>query len=223
MFSTAKSIGSKPTAAAKKTKEMVDVAGVRDIALLNALIKNATAMLETLETEVKATGFEHFMSLKGSTRPSSYVGQEGEATCSIEMRKRGTNSKLTDDEVEQLRAAGIEPFEQVVTQELFAINPKYAEDSTLLGKVEKALAGKVPEDFIVKQEGVTKFVVSDEMLDEAFKKSGTDEVLRTMTTMALKPKLSAEYDMANLLEDALAIMQPKKTAKVALPKSKKAA
>ena len=223
MFSTARSIDSKPTAKVKKEKETVAVAGVRDIALLNALIKNATAMLETLEGEVKDQGFAHFMSLKGSTRPSSYVGQDGEATCSIEMRKRSTMSKLTDEEVGTLRAEGIEPFVQVVTQELFAINPKYAEDSKLLATVEKKLAGVVPEDFIVKQDGVSKSVVSDEMLDEAFKKAGSDAVLRIMTTMALKPKLSAEYDMSNLITDALAIMQPKPAAKVALPKSKKAA
>jgi len=224
MFSNAKTIGSKPTATVKKTKDEVAMDGVKDLALLQALIKNATAMAETMEADLKARGFEEFMGKKGSTRPSSFVGVEGPATCSVEMRKRGTNSKLSDDEVAVLRAAGIEPFEQVVTQELFAINPKYAEDAAMLGKVEKALAKIVPEDFIVKQEGVSKFVVSDEMLDEAFKKAGTENtVLSIMTTMALKPKLSAEYDMSNLIEDALAIMQPKPAAKVALPKSKKAA
>lgn len=223
MFSTAKSIDSKPTAKAKKEKETVEMTGVKDLALLHALIKNATAMAETMEADLKSRGFEHFMSLKGSTRPSSFVGADGPATCSVEMRKRGTNSKLNDEEVAALRSAGIEPFEQVVTQELFAINPKYAEDSKLLATVEKKLAGVVPEDFIVKQDGVSKMVVSDEMLDEAFKSGKVgDSLIAIMTTMALKPKLGAEYAMENLIADALAIMQPKPAAKVALPKKKAA-
>jgi hypothetical protein len=225
MFSTAKSLDKKPTAAKKKDKAEVEMQGVKDLALLKALIANATTMAASIEGDLKARGFEVFMESKGSTRPSSFSGVEGEASCSVEMRKRSTMSALTDDEVGMLRKAGIEPFKQVVTQELFAINPVHAQNQDLLAKVEKSL-GKIaglPDDFIVKQEGVSKYVVSDEMLDEAFKKAGTDDgVLQAMTVMALKPKLSAEYNMDNLVADALAVMQPAKKA-VALPKAKKAA
>jgi hypothetical protein len=209
MFSTAKTIAPKATAAKKVTKAQHEISGISDLALLHALIASATAMAKSIET-------------KGGTRPSSFEGLDGVATCSVEMRKRGTNSALSDDEVKTLRKAGIEPFSQVITQELFAINPKYAENSELLGKVEKALGKIVPEDFIVKQEGVSKFVVSDEMLDTAFKQADTDAVLSIMTTMALKPKLSEAYDMANLITDTMKVMQPKKK-EVSLPKAKKAA
>ena len=223
MFSTAKSIVAKPTAAKKVAKVQHELSGLADLTLLKALIDSATAMAKSIETDVKAKGFDIFMESKGGTRPSSFEGLDGIATCSVEMRKRGTNSALSDDEVGMLRKAGIEPFNQVITQELFAINPKYAEDTALLGKVEKSLAKIVPEDFIVKQEGASKFVVSDEMLDAAYRKASTDNaVLSIMTTMALKPKLSEAYDMSNLITDALAVMQPKKKA-VALPKAKKAA
>lgn len=221
MFSNAKSIGAKPTANKKSDKAQHVIAGIADLALLNALIASATAMAKTMEADIKSRGFDIFMESKGSTRPSSFNGTDKFATCSVEMRKRGTNSALNDEEVATLRSAGVEPFKQVITQELFAINPKYAEDMTLLGKVEKALAKIVPEDFIVKQEGVSKFVVSDEMLDTAFKQAGTDAVLQIMTTMALKPKLNEEYDMSNLVADALAVMQPAKK-KATLPTRKAA-
>lgn len=224
MFSTAKKIEAKPTAKAKKEKLQVQLAGLSDLAKLDALIKAATAMKATIETDIKTAGFDKFMELAGGTRPTSFEGTDGDATASVELRKRGTNSALNDDEVALLQEAGIVPFKQVVTNGLFAINPKYAEDKTLLGKVEKALGKIVPEDFIVQQEEVSKLVVSDEILDEAFRTAKAPAVLAVMTTMALKPKLSEAYDMAQLMADASEIMFPKKKAKAAaLPGSKKAA
>ena len=223
MFSTAKKIEAKPTAKAKKDKVQIAVAGLSDLAKLDALIKAATAMKATLETEIKTFGFDQFMDMAGGSRPSSFEGTDGDATASVELRKRGTNSALNEEEVAALQAVGITPFKQVVTNGLFAINPKYAEDETLLGKVEKSLAKIVPDDFIVRQEEVSKLVVSDEILDEAFRTAKPAPVLAIMTTMALKPKLSEAYDMTKLMDDAKAIMFPETKAKAALPKSKKAA
>ena len=220
MFATAKSIAPAPKAKPGKDKARHEMPAVSDLAKLKALIVSATAMAAALETEIKEDGFEIFMDSKGSTRPSSIEAFGEGATCSVEFRKRGTNSALSDDEAKVLDLFGIKPFDHVVTQELYAINPKYAADGTLLGKVEKALSKIVPEDFIVKQEGVSKKVVTDAMFDEAYKTAGAEAVLRIMTTMALKPKLGEEYDMANLIDDAVSIMRPKKTAKTALPVAK---
>jgi hypothetical protein len=206
-FSTAKSLAPRTTAAAKKPKACHEIHGLQDIAILDAVIKQATALKESLETKAKDAGFEIFMELKGSTRPSSFEGVDGKATASVEMRKRSTNSKLNEDEIEVLEAAGYQPFKQVVTHGLFAINPDYAADDALLGRVEKALAKIVPEDFIVRQEEVSKFVVSDEMLDTAFSNAKTpNAVLKIMTCMALKLKLSESYEMENLLRDVSSIM-----------------
>ena len=223
LFSTAKTLEAKPNAKAKKTKASLEIKGLSDVAKLDALIKAATAMKATLETQVKTAGFETLMAMSNGTRPTSFEGTDTDVTASVEMRKRGTNSALNEDEVAALATAGITPFVQVVTPGLFAINPKYAEDATLLGKVEKALAKIVPEDFIVQQAEVTKAVVSDEMLDEAFRTRKSPAIIDLMTTMALKPKLNADYDMAQLMADAEAIMFPKAAKKVALPGAKKAA
>jgi hypothetical protein len=209
MFSTAKPISSKPTAKAKQEKQEHTLAGISDIAKLDALIKAATAMKASIETGVKEAGFAIFVESAGGVRPTSFRGVDGDASASVEMRKRGTNSALNDDEANVLREAGYEPFKQIVTNGLFAINPKYAEDGKLLGRVEKALTKIVPDDFIVRQEEVSKLVVSDAILDEAFRKDADAAVLQIMTTMALKPKLNAEYDMASLIDDVSAIMKAK--------------
>ena len=212
MFATSKIIAAKPSAKAKKEKDQIEITGLADLAKLDALIKAATAMKATIEADIKTTGFEHFMDKAGGTRPSSFEGVDGVATASVELRKRGTNSALNEEEVAALEAVGITPFKQIVTNGLFAINPKFAEDATLLAKVEKALSKIVPDDFIVRQEEVSKMVVSDEILDEAFRSAKPAPILAIMTTMALKPKLSEAYAMEQLLDDAREIMFPTKKA-----------
>lgn len=208
LFSTAKTIATKPTAKAKKEKRSIELPGLSDVAKLDALIKAATAMKATLENEIKVVGFAEFMKNADGKRPENFEGVDGEAKASVELRKRGTNSPLNEDEVAALATVGITPFEQVVTPELFAINPKYIEDAALITKVEKALAKIVPEDFIVRQEPVVKKVVSDEMLEEAFKSHKTPAIMELLTTMALKPKMTPEYDQRQLMADVTEIMFP---------------
>jgi len=199
----------------KKGKEKIQlkIPGLQQLTLLDALIKQATAMQATLKAEANTIGFEKFVSLAGqSERPSSFEGLDGYATASVEVRKRSSGSVLTDEEVDVLKKAGIEAQTKVTQPHLFAINPKYATNESLLGKVEKALSKIVPDDFISQQLEVSRKVVSDEMLDTAFRKGADEQVLAILTTMALKPKLSESYNMDNLIKDALEIMQPTKKA-----------
>jgi hypothetical protein len=79
MFATSKTIASKP-AAAKKAKPQIEMPGMADLAKLDALIKAATAMKATIEADIKAVGFEHFMDMVGGARPSSFEGTDGSAT-----------------------------------------------------------------------------------------------------------------------------------------------
>src|SRR5271167_4155722 len=149
----------------KKGKEKIQlqVSGLQQLTLLDALIKQASAMQATLKSEINAVGFEKFVSLSGQPeRPSSFEGVDGYATASVEVRKRSSGSVLTDDEVKVLTDAGIESQTKVIQPHLFAINPKYATDESLLAKVEKALSKIVPEDFISQQLEVSRKVVSDE-------------------------------------------------------------
>lgn len=221
LFTTSKALPAAKTGKAKKEKKQIEVNGLSDLAKLDALIKAAVAMKETLQTQVNAVGFDTFMEMHGTpTRVSSIEGLNGMATASIEMRKRSTSSALNDDEIAVLAEHDIKPHTQIVTNGLYAINPVYAENEDLLKKVEKALVKIVPQDFIVRQEEVSRQVVSDEMLDAAWANGADRAVMKIMTTMAVKPKLSEAYDMANLLADAVKIMNPEPKKKVALPAKK---
>ena len=130
-------------------------------------------------------------------KPESFTGKDGAASASVELRKRGTNSPLKEEEHALLLANGFAPTKQVVTQQLFAINPAYAGDAKLLEKVSGAL-GKIkdlPADFIVQQDEVSKMVVSEENVAEIFaarpklNKDTFESLVRIVTTQALKPKL----------------------------------
>lgn len=203
LFAKAKAVTAKPTAAAKKTKQEIQISGIQQLAEMHALMASLKAASDTLAGEIKEKGFGEFLTMTGSVRPESFKGIDGMASCSVEMRKRGTNSALNEAEVEVLKSLGLQPFTQVVTTEMYGINPAYAGDEALMNKVSKALEKLVPEDFFVLQEGVSKQVVDDAMCDAAFKMPVGDkraEAVRIVTTMALKPKLNAGYPMVNLAE-----------------------
>jgi len=219
IFDKAKKVEAKP-AAAKKTKQEIAIAGIQSLAEIKAMMQNLEAVAKTLEGEVKEAGFAKFLEMETNIRPESFKGVDGMATWSVEMRKRSTASALNADEVELLEKMGLKPFTQVVTTEMFGINPIYAANEELMNKVSKALEKIVPEDFIVLQAGVTKQVVDDALCDAAFKMpAGEDRAtaLRMVTTMALKPKLNADYPMEALASNVSKYLVPevKEEAKVA--------
>lgn len=211
LFAKAKAVTAKPTAAAKKTKQEIAISGIQQLAELKAMIASMEAAAKTLEGDIKEQGFGEFLNMTGSVRPDSFKGVDGQASCSVEMRKRGTNSALNESEVEVLAGFGLKPFTQVVVNQMYGINPVYAENEELMSKVSEALESIVPEDFIVLQEGVSKQVVDDALCDAAFKMpAGEDRAaaVRIVTTMALKPKLNADYNMASLASTVASYMSP---------------
>ena len=200
LFKNAKAVTAKPTAAAKKNKQEINISGILQLAEMKAMIASLEAAAKTLEGEIKENGFAEFLKMEGAVRPESFKGIDGQASCSVEMRKRGTNSALNESEVAVLEGLGLKPFTQVITTEMFGINPAYASDEKLMDKVSKSLEKIVPEDFFVLQEGVSKKVVDDALCDAAFQLKGPSraDAVRLVTTMALKPKLDAGYNMTSL-------------------------
>jgi hypothetical protein len=202
LFATAKSIAPKVTKA-KATKAEITMPGLQQYAELKALQTAIAAVIGTMESEIKGQAFDMFIETAEETHkaPESFNGIEGIASVNVQMRKRGTNSPLNADELEILENAGLKAFEETSVQELFAISPTYAADSKLLGKVSKALEKIVPEDFIMKQEKKAKMVVSAETMEAAFKMATIDpNVIKVVTTMALKPKLES-VDIDTILAD----------------------
>lgn len=211
LFAKATVIATKPTGKARADKKEIALAGIQTLAEIEAMLKSLEAAKATIAGEIKEAGFAEFLEMETSVRPESFKGIDGQATCSVEMRKRGTNSALNDDEVNVLEKLGLMPFKQVITQQMFGINPVFAADEALMNKVSKALEKIVPVGFIVLQEEVSKKVVNDELLDDAFKMTDPEArkaALQIVTTMALKPKLNAEYDMSKLSANVNSYLSP---------------
>ncbi len=220
LLSKAKSLPSAKTAAAKPKRTEIQIAQLQQLSEIAALMGTLKATYTTIEAEVKAAGFDEFIAMAGSIAPDSFRGIDGMASASVEMRKRGTNSPLNEEEIKTLRALEIEPFEQTVQTELYAIDPKYAGDPVLMAKLEKAAGKFLPDDFFVKQDGITKFVVNEAMINKAFELKNR-AALTICSTMALKPTLNEEYPMANLFDNVKEIIQPSKK-KMVLPGRKAA-
>lgn len=200
MFANAKPVETKKPAGKKSAKQEVSLVGLQTMAEIDALMKALAGMKEAVEAGVKADAFDHFYSTADGKRPTSFRGVDGIASASVELRKRSTMSALSETEQALLTEHNV-PFEKLIaTQKLFGINPVYAEDTALLGKVETALSGIVPADFIVVQEERSKSVVTDATLDTAFAQRTPREVIQAITVLAVKPKL-AVTDLVSIMDD----------------------
>lgn len=218
MFANAKPVAEKK-ATKKSTKTEVSMPGLQTMAEIDALMKALAGMKEAVEAGVKSDAFDHFYTTADGKRPESFRGVDGIASASIELRKRSTMSALSETEQALLTEHNV-PFEKLVaTQKLFGINPVYAENTELLGKVETALTGIVPADFIVVQEERSKSVVTDATLEKAFAQKTPREVIQAITVLAVKPKL-AVTDLASILDDVKAMIAATPAATVSEQEAK---
>lgn len=197
MFAKAKPLNGKAKTSTKTVDTTVKVTGLEEYALVDSALKNLTTIKRTLEVQVKTTIRALFLENCHGKRPENFRGSEGRASASCELRKRSSASPLTDEEAALLDAHKI-PYDVVSdTVETFVINPEHLEWlSKNSAKVEKALAGikDLPVDLFMKQEAHPKRVVTDETVMAAFKCKDVDAVLDTVTTLAIKPRLEAEFD-----------------------------
>lgn len=227
MFSNAKTINpEQPKIKGKSKKVEVTVAKLEAYARVKASIKALEGVSSSLEGEIKEFGFSWYVEKGAATgiRPENFRGVEGLASGSIELKSRGGNSALSEDEVKSLKLAGV-PFENKVSVvAMFGINPKYMEDMELLGKVQAALEKIVPEDFIVKQEAVSKNYATDETIAKAFEnlnKTAPDSperahakaIVKMVTTMAVKPTTSEPMD--KIINAVVPLVLPKEAPKAA--------
>lgn len=231
LFANAQPV-TKPAVANAKSKESIEVAGLEQYAMLDALGKNIATVQKTVGAVIKDEAMADLFynkAMEAGELPESLQGYEGIATASLECRKRGTNSPLTEQEVEVFEANGLEPEKAVITHEAFLLNPKYTGDMKLLAKINKLLEGKVPEDLFMKQEEVSKYVVTDSLVAEACSKKAEmpREVFMLMTVLAIKPRL-AETNIGQILDDVKPLIveeieeKPAKKAAAKKPAAKKA-
>lgn len=179
-----------------KAKAEVAIEGLQELAMIDALQKALEGVRASIEGAVKGAALARFVEYirENGVRPESFKGIEKGASASLELRRKGSNIPLSEGAVAMLNEYGIEPAKEVTTPRLFALNPQYAENAELLAKVDAALSGIVPADFIMLQEERSKRTVSEETLAQALKvmqknHDAPAELLSTMTTLACKPKL----------------------------------
>ena len=181
-----------PKAKAKSKKKELTIEGLEQLAEIDAMIKNLSALREDLDRTVKDQAREIFIDLGQTARPENFRGVDGEAEASIEFRKRSSRSTLTLAEVEAFEKLNI-PVETIQDVfETFVINPAYAGDSALLEKIDRALkkVKDLPEDFILKQEGSSRKVVGEDTVVAVFAKGLIRQFFDSIGVLAVKPKLN---------------------------------
>ena len=108
IFSQAKALPEPKTKAKAKATDGVEVKGLEDYALIDALIKSLGAVKDTLAVAIKDESRELFVSVKDKKRPPNLKAYDGDATASIQLQKRSTRSPLSTDEVELLLLGAVE-------------------------------------------------------------------------------------------------------------------
>ncbi len=229
MFATAKPINETTKKSKAKSKAEYAVTCFENLTRVKTAVKAIEGLVSSLDAQVKEHGFNIFVAIgrRSGFRPENFRGVEGKAKGSIELRSRGDRSALTDDELAVLTEAAIPTSKVTAVNKMFGINPKYTEDTALLGKIEAALKGIVPEDLIVIQEERSMNVVSEETISAAFQnlqkksdafeasKSPADKmafdqavnIVKMITTMATKPTTSET--LAEVMKNVQAMLLPK--------------
>lgn len=217
MFKNAQTLGT-PAAPKAKGKQKTEraIAGVKRLAMVDALAKALDAVKESFRGMVLAEAVHYFRVEidEHGRKPESFRAIEDGAAATIEFRKRGSNFGLNEAQVATLRAAGFEPGREVIVPALFGINPKYAGNAELLDKVAERCADIVPKDFIVTQAEQVKYIVTDELLADVLAKRAAPEVVTVCTSLAIKPALKA-VSMEQILEFVRELLTPAPVAPAA--------
>lgn len=185
---------------AKKNEDRINTDGLLDYAVLSAAEKAIKAIKEVQGSKVKGQ-MRSFFVQEGNEKkrkPENYKGidPDGIATASLQLRKRGEQRPLSDEEIENLKEEGIPFDEVVVVPETFIVNPKYKDDAVLKAKLNEAL-GKVaglPSDFLLRQPGVTKVVISEDTENALFKLPTVKVrlLLDTVFELAIRSSIDSE-------------------------------
>jgi len=210
LFANAQPIQAPATKAKGKGKTEFTVPGLREFAIAKAVVKAIESVCKTFETQVKGAAMDEFVKIAHATakRPDSLRGVDGNASGSLELRKRSSNSPLSDAERALLDEHKVPVEKKVSVPKMYGINPKYDQDVDLMAKVEAALvAAGVPTDLIVLQEEKYTYTVSDETIEAVFAAKAPREVIEVVTTQAVKP-VTKDLDLAEALTFVKDLLMP---------------
>lgn len=237
MFTNAAVVEEKKTPAKAKKKDVVQTEGLHYYGALCAVKKATEANIGVVGASIKSEMMGRFIEegIRIKRKPESYKGEENGTTASLEFRCRGTNSPLSEEERALLDENEIKYDEQVAREETFIINPDYADlsdpkNAEMLAKVEEALSSiGLPANFIMRQQKLSKHVVTDETIEQVFSLTTTEVVTEgkkkvtknvpdrariaalvpMVAVLGIKPTLAADVDPFLVVDE---ILNPKPEA-----------
>ena len=198
LFTTAKVIETAKKGSAK-AKTFLPVDGLEVYAAIDHSIKWLTTLLETAKAPITEFANAKWIEegIKHKKKPGNFDGSEGDATGNIQLKRRASNSGLTDIEKALCEENDI-PLGTSGGNLMF--NPEYTEwvikNSAKLSAAFAKIEG-CPADLIVTTP--VKDVATDESIDVAFKTLGKNalaEILPVLTTLAVKPQFDDANDKA---------------------------
>jgi len=170
------------------------VAGLKKLAALDTVIRALSTIRDTSEAEVKQAAADEAVArgMKAGKQPENFELRDADATAGFQLKKRNSRSTVKEEEAAILDSFGISTEEIVDREEMFGVNPKYAQDQATLEKVSKFLVKAGLDDFIVMQTKVARRVTTETSIAEVFQKikSADDvrQVLPLVSSLALKIK-----------------------------------
>lgn len=175
-----------------KGAESFEVDGVKKLAALDTVIRALSTLRDTSEQEIKQAAADEAVirGMKAGKQPENFDLTDEDASAGFQLRKRSSRSVLKDEEIEILNQFKISTEEIVDREEMYGVNPKYAQDQATLEKVSKFLVKAGLDDFIMMQTKVARRVTTETSIAEVFQKIKTaDEVkqlLPLVSSLALK-------------------------------------
>jgi hypothetical protein len=200
VFDTAKKLPS-TTKESKKTaeKEVINVPGLANYAMVDAVVKGYGALKETFGSLAKNEMVKVAIDLskkrdnQTAKRPPNFRGTDGDkAEASCEIRVRNWNSVLEPEEVAILERHKIPYNYRVSKEEGYFVNPEH------YGLVEKMKG--LPADFLLYQAEEKVPVASADSVEAVFAKGLADKLLDIVATLAIKAQYKGT--LAEALEEA---------------------
>ena len=176
---TAFTFGDTPVVAKQKVSDRKRIeAKVAALGALKVMIAMCTAAEADLKDELKTGQMTDYFVKAGcasKSKPDNVDGYEGPHTATLQLRKRGTNMPLSEEEILLCKEHGV-PLATLPAPLTF--NPLYMAggdeyDANVVGKLEAALGklianGDVPADIIVRT-GNSKTVTTEDSIPSIFK------------------------------------------------------
>lgn len=191
LFETAETVSKEIVSSTQKTSDKsVPVDGLQEWAALKIIVKTLDGELDVMRGPINETLYEYVVNRGNS---DSFHIQENDTVALANPRRRASNSILNDIQRELLDQNNI-PYEALSDQvETYIFNPAPEHREWLQKNADKLsdilTKMKAPEGFIQKQSAIIKYVVTDESVQEAFKKTKEiqRQILPVVLTMAIRP------------------------------------